>query len=393
MPRLAHIADSHFDASDPRRFAECIAVHGFIADDLAKRAVDLVLHAGDIYERASTPLERAAVVQWVLHVTAYAPLLIIRGNHDAHRDLEILSELHTAHPVIVEEGAGVHCVAGFVVGCLAWPTKAGILAMDRLSHLEGERVAQDALRNVLLGLGQQMDEVREARGMQHAPKVLLAHAMVRGCETSTGQPLVGCDFELGLEDLALARADYVALGHIHMPQDWPPHVVFPGSPRRTAFGEVEDKGYVVADVFDGFVEWQRVQTPCAPMLLIEDEWGCEEGSDHQTWLVGLHGDPDPTKGGYQGAEVRFRYTVPADMREAARAAAADVEAYFMKLGAARVKTDPIVRTNGSARAPEVAQAKTIGEKLHALWKARAAEPDPERAERLIGKANNLERAG
>lgn len=387
MLRAAIIADSHFDASPGGRFEECCRVHDWIADDIARRGVDLVKHSGDIYERKSTPEERNAVAAWVRKITQYAPLVIVRGNHDAHGDLAILSKLETEHEVIVEESAGVHCVGGFVVGCMAWPTKANILALDRISHAEGERIAQDALRNVLRGLGDQMAAVRFARGMEGAPKVLLTHAMARGSKTAPGQPLTGCDFELGLEDFALARADFVALGHIHTAQEWPPNVVYPGSPRRTDYGDTHSKGYVIAEFDGGQVRWERVPTPCAQMLLLEDEWGvAEDGA--QTWLVGIHNER--TAAEYRGAEVRFRYYVPADMRESAKVAATRVVERLMAQGAVHVKPEEIVKTTGSARAPEVALAKTIGEKLAAYWSAKKTQPEPSRAERLIGKANDLE---
>ena len=54
--QVAILADSHFD--EHSRFAECVRVHDWIADDIAARDVDLVLHAGDLYYRKSSPPER-----------------------------------------------------------------------------------------------------------------------------------------------------------------------------------------------------------------------------------------------------------------------------------------------------------------------------------------------
>lgn len=383
MPRVAIIADSHFDSSS--RFEECVRVHDWIADDLIARGVDLVCHTGDLVEGLfrSTPEERRAVATWLQKIAAHCPVIIVRGNHDPLGDLPLFQRLRTKHPVIVEERAGVHVAGGFVVGCLGWPSKASILALGAQSHAEGELLAGEALRNVLRGLGQEM--------VAHPglPRLLVAHAMVRGSATSTGQPLVGCDFELGVDDLALTNADFIALGHIHRGQTWEHGgvpIVYPGSPRRTAFGEVETKGYVIADIEPGRATWELVPTPCAPMLLLEDEWGVifPGDSDEIGWLVG---DELPCT---YGGEVRFRYKVPADMRDAARGAAEKVRATLLDRGAVHVKLDPQVIPTTTARAPEVAAATTIPAKLHAMWAARGTTPDAARAARLLSKVALLE---
>ncbi|AKF08851.1 metallophosphoesterase family protein [Sandaracinus amylolyticus] len=385
MTRIAVIADSHFD--EHSRFDECVRVHQWIADDIRERRVDLVLHSGDVFERKSSPRERAAVADWLRSVARFAPVVIVRGNHDAPGDLALFSKLRAQYPIIVEEAAAVHVVAGVAVACLAWPRKAELAA--RAPDLD----PSDALRRVLLGLGQQLAE-------HSGPRVLLSHAMVRDSRVSTGQPLVGCDMELGVEDLALANADAYALGHIHMPQEWEAAsqptdrpwyeatapVIYPGSPRRTAFGEVEEKGYVVLD-FENHepVRVTRITTPCARMLLVSATW--EAGA--LRW-DGEHQTPDLI-GPLEGAEIRLRYTVRADERVAARDAAVRVEADWRARGAVNVKLEDVVVAMNAARAPEVAKARTLEEKLRALWAARG-DVDEDRAARLLPRAHELEEA-
>lgn len=388
MLRLAHIADSHFDETS--RFAECERVHQWIANDVAKRNVDLVVHSGDVYERKSTPRERLEAARFFQRLADVAPVVVVRGNHDVLGDLMLLERLEATHPITVVEGAFTVHAGGFVVGCLAWPSKASILALGAQSHAEGELLASEALRNVIRGLGQEM-------ARHDGPRILLAHAMVRGSVTSTGQPLVGCDLEVGLEDIALANADYVALGHIHKQQDWEDGVnrpvcpiVYPGSPRRTAYGEIERKGYALAE-FEGktCLGWTHIETPCAPMILVEDEWGQVFDDQPQIigWQVGDGVDEGPC---VQGAEVRFRYKVDADRREAARGAAHQRAQLFRGAGAIDVKVEEVVKPKNAARAPEVAQATTLADKMLALWRARRTTPEGARRERLLTKLAGLE---
>jgi exonuclease SbcD len=61
------------------------------------------------------------------------------------------------------------------------------------------------------------------------------------------------------------RLDYVALGHIHKPQNLNenahPPVIYPGSIERVDFGEVEDeKFFILADIQRGHtqVEWRKL---------------------------------------------------------------------------------------------------------------------------------------
>lgn len=378
--KVAIIGDSHFD--EHSRFAECIRLHDWIADDARARGVDVVLHAGDVFERKSTPAERNAFASWVRRIADFAPLVIVRGNHDAVGDLAIFASLDTSKTVIVEEAADCHAVctdAGeLVIGCLAWPRKAELVASGAFGDDEG--AAGRALRAVLSGFRDEFESV------ERLPRILLTHAMVRGSMTSVGQPLVGMEMELGLEDLALAGADFIALGHIHMPQDWDAAgvpAVYPGSPRRTTFGEVEDKGYIVA-TFDGpkLVGWERVVVPATPMYLADARVDADGNRGHVTGL------PDEIPA---GAEVRFRVHGPASQREKIREIGRDATALLTQVGAV-VKVEEVITAETRARAPEVAKAATLADKLSAFWASKGIPITGERLARLVSKANKLEGA-
>lgn len=379
---VAFIGDSHF--SETSRFRECIALHDFIARDLAARGVDLVVHCGDVFDAKSTPEERRAVADWLRAVAETAPVVLVRGNHDHLGDLALLGRLRTRHPVTVEEACGVHVVAGVAVAAVAWPRKAELLAGASASIEDGAARAGDALRSVLRGLG-------GALAAHDGPRVLAAHAMVRGSLTSTGQPLVGCDMEIGLDDLALARAHIVALGHIHLPQDFgtTPEgapIVYTGSPRRTAFGELEEKSYVVAEFEErvacwACARWDRVAVPATPMLLLEAEHGADG------WVTAPWASRDFVAA---NAEIRIRVMVDADRRDVARKDAEKVRARLLAEGASSIKIEEVVRATTRARAPEIARASTVAEKLGALWRARGDVPEETRRARLLARLAELE---
>jgi DNA repair exonuclease SbcCD nuclease subunit len=260
--RIAIVADSHFD--EHSRFEECIRLHEWIRVDAHARGCSALLHAGDLFERRSTARERAAVADWVRDCAITMDVVIVRGNHDQLEEHDIWPQLRTTRGVYATDATGFAVVGGAMIAMMAWPRKANVEAAG------GD--AREAMRATLRGLG-------DLLATHDGPRILLAHAMVRGSRTSTGQELIGSELEIGLEDLALARADLYALGHIHAHQSWDvagAPAIYPGSPRRANFGELEAKGYVVAQ-FEGreLIEWEFVHTPATRMVHLEAYWDGE----------------------------------------------------------------------------------------------------------------------
>lgn len=380
--RILASGDHHFD--EHGRFDECLRVHRWIADAVRERKPDAFVSAGDIYERASTPDERAAVADWLTSIAEVCPVVIAKGNHDRRRDCELLGRLESRYPIHVVEGCGVVRIGTTAIAVMAWPSKASLAAMigRPLSGEALEAEARDCMRDVLRGFAGQW------AGATH--RVLLGHWMIDGSETSTGQPLVGAELRVGIEDLALAGAGIVVAGHIHKPQNWG-DVVYTGSPFRTAFGETEEKSILEIRGNDaGEIVWERLQTPARAMLQIDMAWGGH-----------LHGMPgvsafSVTSRAYPHAhvvpeaEIRLRYSVAADQRDAARAAARAIRDGWLADGAHSVKLEEEVASSTRARAPEIATARTLPEKLDRLWASRGDAPPAERRASILAKLSELE---
>lgn len=381
--KVAMVGDSHWDQH--KRFDECNRLHSWIADDAARRGVQLTLHGGDVFERKSTALEREHAFAWFQRMADLGPVVCVRGNHDELGNLSLMAKLDTVFPITVVEDAAVVEVGRALVACLAWPRKSALLAATGVeSHESGEALASEALRNVLRGLG---DELRAHDG----PTMVLTHAMLRDSMTSTGQPLCGCDLEVTLADLALCPADAYFAAHIHMHQHWligGAPVIYPGSPRRTAFGEREAKGYVVAEWDDGgkLVSWDFIEAPATPMVAVDDEWAADpENGGAFGWLAGAHGLPRSCA----GVELRFRYRVASDQRASARSAAEKWRAEWLAEGAITVQIEEVVRVEQRTRADAIPVKATLTEKVQAYWAAKRFEPG-ERREALLTKLQQIE---
>jgi DNA repair exonuclease SbcCD nuclease subunit len=382
--------DHHYDQHT--RFDECIRVHRWMAEEVARVKPDVFLSAGDLYEAASTPLERAAATDWVLAVAEHCPVVFCKGNHDAKRDLEILAKLRGRHPIIVEEAAGVHRIGRAAVAVLAWPSSASLAATlgKATTREESDAFAREMLQDVLRGLGAELAE-------HDGPTILLTHAMIDGSVTSLGQPLIGQAMNVGLEDLALANADIVIAGHIHKPQEWPwrhdgieKQVLYTGSPFRTAYGEIEEKSITRVTWNEHSVWYDRIPTPATPMQLFEARW--ESNVIGGPPNLSFPADHYPDAARVRGADCRLKYRFPSDARDAAVRAAESVREQMLANGALHVKLDDEVIANTRARAPEVATAETTREKLEVLWRVRGTTPDDDRKGRLFTKLDRLEAA-
>ncbi len=392
MIRIAALADNQRDPNS--RVEEHDRVMDFIADECERRDVHLVLHAGDWTERRSTHEDRDYLFHWVQRIAADRPLVTCEGNHEEPEFCQELALVHTINPVHVATTPRMVHGQKASTAMLPWARRGALLAWAKAHGLETTREdlnqrTSEFMRDVLRGFATQWPE--------GIPRILMAHMIPTGYVTGPDQPpMVGCDFELSVEDLALADADVVVLGHGHRPCEWEftaadgrvVPVIMCGSPRRTAYskGEQEPKGFVVLE-FDGrrLVGWERVPTPATPMVLVEARWDAERGS--LVFEAGAHWYADTLR----GAEARLRYTVDADHRDAARAyTAALVTEALEKWGALEVKLEEQVRPTVRARAPQIAEAVGLDAKLRSMWTVTDPEMGDDRRERLLAKVGEVQ---
>jgi exonuclease SbcD len=375
MTKILFSADHHFD--ETRRFEECIRIHDWMVEQAREHEVDAFVSCGDIYERSSTPRERDAVSQWLQAMARVCRVYIAKGNHDRALDCAIMAKLACTHPITVCESAGVFQVGDVSLALVAWPERTGLLQWAESEGRPPEQAAHEVLRALLAGLSLQLAE-------NPGPRILAGHFMVDGSVTSVGQPLLGLPMNVSLTDLASVDADLAVMGHVHNPQHWRHEdktILYTGSPYRTSFGETEVKSVVLVEATADRIGWRRLDTPCRPMLLVETTWLEDEGFAPWSTVV------EP-----RNAEIRFRYRVHPDLRRIAAEHAEALSRCWLGKGAYHVLTDEIVESSTRARAPEIASAQTLADKLRALWTVQRDVPAPPRDKRLIDMALTLEAA-
>lgn len=244
--------------------------------DLAReRAVDLVVIAGDVYDRAIPPVDAVRMLSRVLERLAETTTVVLTpGNHDSAARLgfgagvmgqrvRILAEpAHVADPVLVSDDDGPVAVYGIPYlhpdltryALAAVPDEPLARSHHAVVHAATERIRAD--------LATRAD----------TRSVVVAHAFVGGADPSDSEQ----DIRVGGVDRVAESVfdgfDYVALGHLHGPQrvGEGDRIRYAGSPLAFSFGERHQrKSVTIADLDSaGAVTVELVPTP-VPRRLVD----------------------------------------------------------------------------------------------------------------------------
>ncbi|WP_369140032.1 exonuclease SbcCD subunit D [Modestobacter versicolor] len=271
--RLLHTSDWHIGRSlhGTDLLAEQEAVLGALADVAAAEAVEVVLVAGDVYDRAVPSADATAVLDRVLTRirAAGAAVVLTPGNHDSARRLGFASGL------LAVSGVHVRAATGLLDEPVLLSDAHGDVAVYGLPYLEPE-VARHELglteaRSHDAVLTAAMDRVRADLFLRPgARSVVLAHAFVGGGVPSDSER----DICVGGVDLVPAAVfdgvDYVALGHLHRPQSLSDRVRYSGSPLAYSFGEAgqQKQAWLVDLDGDGLAGVRAVPLPVPRELTV-----------------------------------------------------------------------------------------------------------------------------
>lgn len=380
--RIAHTSDTH--VCQTARLQDLTDVlDAFLQDCSAlDGGVDLIVHAGDFFDRLSTPAERIALASFLIRASEIAPVFGVKGNHDAPGDLAIFNRLETDHKVLIADrptrpGEGT-LWGPFALLALPWFDKAHLVAgLAATVDAETTRLATiAAAEDLMIGL---RAEAAQARADGHIP-ILVSHAMVQGSVVGSGQTIQGITVELSPHAIREIGAEYAALGHVHMRQAWfDGRVAYSGSPIRHNFGEPEEKGWNLVTFSDrgDFVSNEFRPLPARPIMLLEADF--RQGAE-----------PIVPAANVAGALVRLRYK--ARVEDLVRIDEAAIEKFLRDAGAVDVKLEAIVDHQARVRSEDIVAARTVIEKCDAYWKAKGEDIPPEMRERLTAKLDELERA-
>jgi len=261
--RLLHTSDWHLGRSfhGASLLDEQAEALDRIVELAREAAVDLVVIAGDLYDRAIPPAEAVSLFTDTLARLRSAGIAVvaIAGNHDSHVRVSVYDPLlsalgvtirgavtRAAEPVLVQPATGGAAVAVYPLPYLepvvdgprllarlaeepegADPEPAGDAEPppSRFSHEATTRLALERIR-------------RDLARRPGSRSVLVAHTFVAGGQGSDSERelSVGQVDRVNVE--AFAGFDYVALGHLHGSQQLDgPRLAYSGTPLPYSFSE------------------------------------------------------------------------------------------------------------------------------------------------------------
>jgi exonuclease SbcD len=243
------------------------AEHASVLTELAGIArthdVDAVLVCGDVFDTAAPAPESEQIVYHALLELAStgARVVVIAGNHDSDRRLQAVQPLLelgavVTRPMFTEpdtavveipsrDGREVMVVAPLPFLSQRWIVKASDLMGGDAAHSvqlyeERYRVLTDWMCS---------------RFRDDAVNVVAAHAFVHGADASGSERAAHLSSAYGVPSTVFpAGAHYVALGHLHRPQEIPGPcpIRYSGSPLALDFGEAgQQKVAIVVEASAG----------------------------------------------------------------------------------------------------------------------------------------------
>lgn len=202
-----------------------------------EKRVDAVLLAGDVYDRSVPAASAIGLYDYAMNRLCGelgVKVLTIAGNHDSAERLASCAGLLDKAGLYLQGAAQreprVVAFADSQVFFLPWMTEEKIKSLypeerDSINGLtDAYRVAVNHMREKFIP------------GKRH---LLLSHAFITNAETSTSDRAAEIGFATQVPASVFEGFDYVALGHIHKPQQVNSFIRYSGSPMAYSFGKEE----------------------------------------------------------------------------------------------------------------------------------------------------------
>jgi DNA repair protein SbcD/Mre11 len=270
--RFVHTSDWHLGRSfGPVSLVNvqkefCSWFVGFVKQE----KLELVLLAGDIYDRAIPPADMIELFRRTIQELRGngAVVAVITGNHDSADRVSPYDDLLDPAGVYVRGGyekvgrVSTHSFEDGPLDLVLLPFLDPQMAPDDF----GDQSIEDPLERRRSGTHQSVlaDAIRKAEfDLKSSRSVALSHAFVTGGDVSDSERLLQVGGTGCVEASLYENFSYVALGHLHKPQFiGRPEVRYSGTPLPYSFSEDHNKSITVVDIDEvGRCKFEEVPIP------------------------------------------------------------------------------------------------------------------------------------
>ncbi len=308
--RILHTSDWHLGRSFHREgmLTHQAAYVDHLLEVVSAERVDLVVVAGDIYDRAlpSVDAVRLADESLVRLAASPAKVVLTSGNHDSAQRLGFSSRLIDAAGVFIRADAGT------VGQPIELDDEHGPVAVYGVPYLDPHAVAEPwqlPERSHQAALTEAMSRVRADLTARSAStrSVVLAHAFVAGAEPSDSERDISVGGVARVPVEVFHGVDYAALGHLHGRHTLTDAIRYSGSPLAYSFSEAGHRkgSWLVELGADGLAGAEFIEAP-VPRPLARLRGTLEElladpahAGDESSWVEAIltdTGPPDPGDG-------------------------------------------------------------------------------------------------
>lgn len=240
--KLLHTSDWHLGIYLHR--ASLIEEQRFMIDEIKRIAleekVDVVMISGDIYDTAIARSEAINLYDYAMNELCLKhdiKVIIIAGNHDSASRLMMNANL------LAQSGL-------YISGTLQETIKPIIIdtcefyALPFLHQEQAERIYKQSFHDENEMMEYICDDIK-AHWDPQKHHILLSHSFVMNAQIcdSDRAVMVGGSTPIGKQ--AFKDFDYVALGHLHRPQNITSSIVYSGSPYPYSFSEEHQEKQVM----------------------------------------------------------------------------------------------------------------------------------------------------
>lgn len=307
--KILHTSDWHIGRSlyGRKRYDETEAFLDWLVRVIEDENIDVILVAGDVFDN-STPSNRAQELYYRFLARAAASagrhVVIVAGNHDSPSLLSAPKGLLKFLNVHVVGSAsdspmdevivlsGVNKDPQLLVCAIPYLRDRDIRTAEAGESIEDkERKIIEGIRNHYRTVCDTAKEKRDLTG-RTIPIIAMGHLFTSGGQTAEGDGVR----ELYIGSLAQVRADifpdcidYLALGHLHIPQrvGGSDVIRYSGSPLPIGFNEAEqEKSLVVAEFFENDPTIKTIPVPRFQELkTVRGSWEAISGAIGETKLM------------------------------------------------------------------------------------------------------------
>ncbi len=283
--RILHTSDWHLGATvcEHRRYEEFEQFFSFLIDLIREKKIDALLVAGDVFDNG-TPSSRAQELYYKALAEAAGAgcrnILVTAGNHDSPAFLSapeiLLRKLHIHITASVGDPADeIHLlrdadgIPGAIVCSVPYLRERDVSLPDTGNPSEKNRLMAEGILAHYRRVCECAKAVRAKCGRTDIPLIAMGHLFATGGKTLIGDGVrelyVGGVLQIGA-DAFPEEFDYLALGHLHLPQlvGNRSKIRYCGSPLPLGFSDAaQPRELVLLETEpDGRIAFETIPVPC-----------------------------------------------------------------------------------------------------------------------------------